>query len=418
MLIISLIFVLLLIFQTFSYSFKIKDFSNPIFLFIVPLCVQFMVYYFFYRKIYPIGNKTIIVWWMGIIGFVLGYIFYKLIYNKDNSIPKMKETHFKTNYIFVWFCLILGVISIFFTKSYMSGLSGQVQIFDNDALNIRDAYVNNAATIPIYVIYGKYLLLFSYLVILYDSLFKYKKINRRYVFLLGILVVYNSSLTYARIDLLLTLLSIFLIFYKYVLSFKYPKNTNLEKKYYEYYKKSKKSLVILLVIIIILFIIITRTRSYSNTSIFDSQNQILQYLGRPIQAFDYWVVNNPMTSNNWAIIEPLFKILSVLGLKLNVGPSLAPIGQFNAYSYLRVPYLQFGTIGVLIAMILVGFIANIFYSKFKNGNKYWVIFYSVYAFSLVIAFFHWQFTSTIYLYLIIYLIIVSCINTVLKKKEK
>lgn len=96
---------------------------------------------------------------------------------------------------------------------------------------------------------------------------------------------------------------------------------------------------------------------------------------------------------------------------------MAQRGQFNVYSYLKAPYLQFGTFGVFIILMIVGFLSNFAYNKYKTGSKYWVIFYAAYTYALVLAFFDWQFGITTYLYLVIFLLITAGVNTVIYRKS-
>lgn len=223
----------------------------------------------------------------------------------------------KTNYIFVWFCMAVGIFSIVFTKLYMSSLSGAVDIFDNASLNIREAYVNTAREAPFFVIYGKYLLLLSFLVILYDKLYKISKISNLMILILGMLVVYNSTLTFARTDLLLSVLSIFFVYLSYVQSLSLKENESY-LKIAQLYRKSRKNLIILFVIILIVFVSLTSIRSVEQSSFLNPQNQIMQYVGKPISAFDQWVVDKPFMSADWAVFEPLSKFLTLIGVKLDI----------------------------------------------------------------------------------------------------
>lgn len=417
MLAISLILVLVMLSLVSWYTLKIKDISNPLFLFLLPLCAQMIIYYTFYRDTNPITTKTLLIWWLGIIGFTLGYHLLNYIgyESKNNKLYGYKK---KTNYIFVWFCMIVGIFSIVYTKQYMSSLSGTVNIFDSVSLNIREAYIDSVHDAPFFVIYGKYLLLFSFLVILYDKLFNNIKISNLTVVILGALVVYNSTLTFSRTDLLLAVVSIFFVYLNYMQSIGVNQNNKNYLNLKKIYKKSRKNLMILIFLILLAFISLTNARSVNQSTFFNPQNQILQYIGKPIWALDYWVVDKPGESGDWLIFEPISKFLSILGINLDSGPSLAHRGQFNVYSYLKAPYFQFGTIGVLVIMLGVGFISNYLYKKYKTGSKYWVIFYAGYSYALIIAFFDWQFGITTYLYLVIFLLITSGINTVIIKKSK
>lgn len=91
---ISLILVIILLFLVSVYTLKIKDIANPLFLFLLPLFAQMIIYYIVYREFYPITAKTIIIWWIGITGFILGNQFFNYLgydYRKKSTWRQKKN---------------------------------------------------------------------------------------------------------------------------------------------------------------------------------------------------------------------------------------------------------------------------------------------------------------------------------------
>lgn len=397
----SLFVISIILFFVCLYSLLIKDFLNPLVLFILPLFLQFTIFYFLYSELYSISIKTVIAFFTGIASFVIGYLLYSLVFKNSNSNIKRsskKKVNIRTNWLFVIPILLLGIISIYFSRRYLNTLGHSSNIFDKSSANLREAFIENKSDTPFYVTYGKYFLLFPTLVIWYDFLKKNIKIPSILMLSLIGLVFYNSFNVFSRTDLFISIIPFVIIFFN--IKIKKAKNSKFERR------KFRTQTIWLLSGIIMLIFLMNSMRSIetSKNTFFSPKNVTMQYIGRPIAAFDQWIIPNSGVDGRFIILEPVEKLLNFLRSQPPKLPSLAPYGQFNVYSYLKAPYLMFGITGVMIIMILVGFFCHFLYHQYKQGDEFWVIFYSVYAYAIGMAFFDWQFGIITYVYLFLFLV--------------
>lgn len=409
----GLLLILIAALLSIYYTIRIKDIFNPILLFVLPLSLQYIIYYFVYRNIYFVSDGTIIIYFVGMISFVVGYTGFYILPKKKFELQGKEniETKYrvKTNRVFVTMSLLLGIISIFLTKNYLNTINNSVSIYSKNSLNLREAFIDNAQDAPFYVIYGKYFLLFSVLVYWYDFVNKKSKINKWLMFAMLGLLFYNSFNVFSRTDLLVTIVPVVVIYFQ---SIKLPK----------FSAKTKKNFIkftALFVVLVGMFSFMTKQRNVvENVGIFDHRNVTMQYLGRPLPAFEQWAYDKPGLDNSFYAIEPVGKILTVLGGEKFAQTRLAPRGQFNVYTYLRVPYMERGVLGVIVIMLILGLLCHYLFYKYKIGGKYWVIFYAVYAYAIIMSFFAWQFGAMTYFYLALFLLVTSSIDTVFLTKNK
>lgn len=218
------------------------------------------------------------------------------------------------------------------------------------------------------------------------------------------LLFFNAFSVYSRTDLLISILPIFIIFFRIKIKNRVVLEEN-EKS------KIRRQVLVLSIILFSLMFVMNSSRKVEDTSaFFSANNQIMQYIGRPLIAFDQWVVPYSNSSNQLLVFEPLNKVLLALGIFKPLNINLAPKGQFNVYSYLRAPYMDFGVIGIAVIMFVVGIICHYFYLKYKTNNKSWIIFYSIFSYGMIMSFFDWQFFIITFIYLFIYIVLVDKIK--------
>ena len=382
-----------------------KEPFSPIVLFGVPITIQYIIYYYVYSDVYTLSNSTLFIYTLGLMFFIIGHLFYRLMIREKISDNDWNSLiHGKSNYIVIYSCLIIGIVFLIMTQNYLNSFGVGASNFSSDSLNIRENFINNLAKVPFYVIYGKYFLLFSISYIWYDFLTGKKNINKGLMFGLLLLLFYNAFSVYSRTDLLISILPIFIIFIRIKIL-----NTNLQKKIEM--KKVRKQVIGLTLALFLLLILMNSTREVENsTSFFSVNNQVMQYIGRPLIAFDQWVLQHPKSSNQLLTFEPLNKVLLSIGVFEGSNVALSPKGQFNVFSYLRAPYMDFGFIGVPIIMFIVGIACHYFYLKFKSNSKSWIIFYSVFAYGIIMSFFDWQFFIITFVYLGVFIFFVDKIR--------
>lgn len=382
-----------------------KDLFSPLFLFGGPIVLQYFIYYYVYSETHPISNLTLLLYSLGLGSFICGYFFFLIFVKKRNFDTRNHyETKVKSNYFVIYASLIVGLICLVLTQLYLKQLGVGFSNFSSESLNIREAFINNLSNIPFYVTYGKYFLLFSISYIWFDFLSGSQSISRFKMGILLVLLFYNAFSVYSRTDLLISILPIFIIFFRTKI-----KNSNIAEKIEK--SKIRKQIFILAIGLLFLLVVMNNSRSIETSSAFFSvDNQIMQYIGRPIIAFDQWVLPYSNSSNQLLVFEPLNKVLLMLNIINPTNINLAPRGQFNVYSYLRAPYMDFGIIGVVLIMFLVGIVCHYFYIKYKSRNKSWIIFYSIFSYGMVMSFFDWQFFIITFVYLFIYIILVDKIR--------
>ena len=223
------------------------------------------------------------------------------------------------------------------------------------------------------------------------------------LFLIIILMI-NAFNVVSRTDLLITIMPLVVIWM----------DSNNRKKLIN--KVSVKSQILVVASILGLSLLMNSMRSINNNyGLFDKNSSLIQYIGKPIIAFDQWILPHSNASKEILFLEPINKVLLKLELIDYDNIKLASLGQFNVYTYLKVPYMEFGLLGVLVLMLLIGILVNYLYLKSKTGSRNWLIFYSFYSYAIVMSFFDWQFGITTYVYLILFLIGTSFINTKYRK---
>lgn len=383
------------------YSIRVKEIMNPAFLFSIPLCISYATYYFIFRPLYMISQRSYLTFMVGILVFNIIYFGLEYIFgntSKLNRLSYQKMPAIKVNSkVFLSFILIIGIFSSLYEFKYINGLQGLTNLGNIATSTIRESYVANADQAPFFVKYGKYFLLFATMVYLENYTAESDKAHgikyKLFLISIVILTVGQSLFTQSRTDLLIAALPLIFLY--------------LRSKY----KKSKwKSYVFIIGILMGFIFILATLRVQSpndpSTGFFSPDSATMQYIGMPLEAFDKWVVNLPGSGSGVDSIEPLQKLFVAIGV-INNNTVLAPIGQFNVYSYLMEPYLDFGIVGVGIWSGIISMFSYWLYRKTFSKNGIYLLFYSVYTYSFVMDFFDWQFTITTYVYFLIFIVLIT-----------
>lgn len=83
---------------------------------------------------------------------------------------------------------------MFLSRDFLQELNVTDFNLGSKSANLREAFVYSLDSIPFYVTYGKYFLLFSISFIFYEHLNGRKKFNRFFLLILGLLLLINSLL--------------------------------------------------------------------------------------------------------------------------------------------------------------------------------------------------------------------------------
>lgn len=376
------------------YSLKIKDFTNPLVIFNIPLVISYVIYYLIYEPNMSVSVETLTAFSVGIIFFQIGFFAFSWIPTKKNVLSEnIHEMYMIQNNKILKLSLIIGFIGFFYDIFYFKNL-GVSSLYGGGSFtsNIRENYVRSE-NIPFLVKYGKYFLLFTCLVILIEYLNGVKKVKRITLISIILFTILSSFMTLSRTDLMISVIPIIVI---------YLNSGGKGRKIGKYLFGG--------IVLVLLMAIITKIRTNSagissNTGFFSASNPIMQYFGKPLPTFDQWISMNANTGTRVASIEPLNKIISALGIATD-DRTFAQIGQFNVYTFLKQPYLDGGIFLVGFWMLCIGIFVCIIYKKASSGSGVALLFYSIYCYALFMAFFAWQFTIMTFVYFLLFLMLV------------
>lgn len=167
-----------------------------------------------------------------------------------------------------------------------------------------------------------------------------------------------------------------------------------------YSRKLFRALLTIGFLFIVLFIVVgtfvlNRVDNQSELGFLDN---LIKYMGSPIQAFDYYLKNPSLYANNQVFGEntliAIYGSLKSLGLSNYDLTPFLPVVNFNGdktnvYTIYYYFIKDFGYLSILIMQILYGFFFGSFYYSIKRRgfSPLKVIIYSLFAYPLVISFF-------------------------------
>ncbi|MDK1718413.1 O-antigen polymerase [Dellaglioa algida] len=406
----ALLVMTILFFIAFVFSVSNKNFMNPLMFFLGPLTVSYYLFYFIFRPLNAVSALTIGTFMAATIIFTLSFLI-SVIFNRSLALKHgnmQKVSYVKSNRILIYAGILFGLISFVYAIFYFKNL-GTSSTYGN---SVREVYIDTIDSTPFIIKYGKYFLLFGTATLWYEYLNEVKKINKYFIYLLLGCSLANSFLTLSRTDLMITIIPFAIIFAKS----QKKKSLNIGIK--KIYNKMKTLLLVVASVVLIFLIGSLRSMSGAATSLLSPNNYITQYIGYPLVAFDKWISHRPWEGNGVQAIEPLNKVFSVLGIGPKNHLVFAQRGQFNVYGFLKEPYLDFGVLGIVMYMIIVGFFCGWIYMKSLQKNEYYIIFYSFYMYAAFMAFFSWSFFMITYVYLIVYLVAISSVDTRIETTKK
>ncbi|WP_105123124.1 O-antigen polymerase [Streptococcus suis] len=386
---IYLLFSIVIFFSCFSifYAFQKKDILNPLILFYIPFLIQIVIHYLKFHKNYNISSETYLIFSLGLLFFGLGYLFFGFLIkeNKYNAHMHSNDELYINKQVYNFFILwgIIGLLLGFFEmiKFGRSGVAGQFFSSVRWHVNYGEGYnfITKYSVVPMHII------------CCYDLLNQKAARLKKYlhIFIYTLLILIGT----ARTGIILSILA---LTYIWILNNK-VNNRRLSFK--------QKSLIILITILVI-----TAFISFANATnkLFIKDEFFLYlYFGFPINSFDTYILNNPSVTSGAKVGGILFEILSKVNLVNynNIDDLLARVGQFNVYSYISDPYLDFGSFGVISVSFSLGILTNYFYNKNLFSGGKWTIVYATFANSILISFYSYTFSLTYYIYIVIFLFI-------------
>ncbi|WP_249633886.1 O-antigen polymerase [Streptococcus uberis] len=374
---------------SFFYSYQKKDILNPLVLFYLPFLIQVVIHYFRYSVNFNISSKTYFIFFLGLSFFGLGYILFGLII-KENQY-KAISNNVSSIYInkFVYNSMI--------TVSYIGLILGLFQMYKFGRSGIAGAFLSSVRW---HVNYGsgynfitKYSVVPMQIICCYDILEKRTKKTLVYINIFVYLMLILIGM--ARTGIILSILAL-----SYIWLLK--NQTNLKNRI-SLSVKQRSYIISIFVAVVFIFIYIAKVTNklYSNGDFF-----LYKYFGYPINAFNNYILNYPGITHGQKIGGTLYSILASMNFFSlnNIDNLLARIGEFNVYSYLSDPYLDFGTFGVVLVSFFLGIFLNYIYNKNLYFQGKWTIIYATLANSILISFYSYTYSLTYYIYIILFLI--------------
>ena len=399
--IVCFIFWILLILGIFAIYLH-NDLLNPLTGYLLPISIGFILYYYLYRIEHQVTERTLLCFSFGAICFLIGYFVFGYFFKQ--KIPINKKERNKNNEILLLYKIIifLGII-VNCIEFYKNGISGP---FGNN-------FLRNVRWNSLYSGRKNFLGTYStvFLHVTTCILLQYGKTEKRCkqkFFVL--LLLFSTIFSMARSTMLQYIISIVYICY-----FSKEKR-GIQKKYFNIKQLLSGNIKIICLFLVVFFAfsaVALVTNKLGGGSILDKEFYLYKYLGYPIVAFDINVMAFPRISKGYYSLGPIGKVLGIFGVyHVSEFSSLGVAGptQFNVYSYLAAPYKDFGIIGIIVISLFLGFISGMFYwfSIRKKGE--WTVFYSVYIYGILMAFYSYQFAMTYYFYIAAILILYRCVK--------
>lgn len=398
-----LISILCLYFITIVYSIKIKDFLNPVHIYTGSLSISYIVYFFYYYKylcIPQLQTQVYILLLMGIISFFIGYFYFEVIScfvpskRKYRVIKELKPQYRIYIKIFIFLGLIGFLINLI--QSFKFGISGPT---NNWLFNLR-----YATTVLRYDYNGKYLFLFYQIATIFCIIYRKQwGIKSTKIIIMILLWVISSMFTVARTNLLLCLLSTSSAWF-------------FSNRYLFIQKKINYKPIITagLVFFLFFFIVAVATNKIKGGMI----NTFLAYLGYPLIAFNDFIFGNPGISNGKYVFYPIIKTISIINndsTLMTSGQVFIPSGEFNVFTMLQGPYMDFGYYGVFWVPLLIGMVYWFIYFNVRSRNGWVICYYSLLLFPLALSFYAYTFGYVSWVYYLIIILLLRFVPNVLHR---
>ncbi|MGL9799245.1 O-antigen polymerase [Enterococcus sp. DIV1317a] len=374
-----------------SYTVLVKKALNPVTLFVSPFILQYIFCRLFFSGDYQLSKKTTILFFSSLIVFSIGS-FVAFIFPTKKASSDYSEVKY-VNYL----AKIKILMQIFFFIGVSGYLLGFYNAYRIGALNPSTFFNNIRYAVSYSADYSTnlsgYLIILLHLSILVDLLTKNTKINifSNKQLLLGIVLLFTSVFfTMARTTLLFYTISIIL-------------SLNMNRFFYALNRKKLKKISVLLVLlfsILIIFVASVTNKLYSKNQFF-----IVSYIGYPLISFDRFIIDFPLNTSGSLFFAPVAKLVELLfGIKYLklTDEMILPIGEyFNVFTVFKDLYLDFGFLGTIFCVFVIGLVSSIVFRRSMCGSIYFKLAYCVLSYSLVMSFYADQFNLSSNLYYLI-----------------
>ena len=366
--------------------------------------MQYLLYYIYLSDAYTLSDGTNTLYIIAMLFFSIGFLWTFIIPSKHkndigNKNFEVASEHFKRIRMPFLFLGLLGLI-IGAVSAVKFGLIGPGDFFFNLRYSNTITGENTGGV-------AAYLLLFLQVTIMASIVFSkswnVKTIN---VLILVGLLLSSAAFTMSRTSLLMALVS---VLGTYIYSNKYIYHLRINK--------------ILILFSIGVFAVLTYLFAVGTKKDNGGLDFFFNYVTYPLVTFDKWILDFSSNSEGSLTFSLIYKILNVIGL-IDYTPQTisnyigVPSGQFNTFTYMGAPYLDFGTAGLLLIMLSLGIVLGFSYKQVRLGNPYWIIFSSIMLYPLIMSFFEYQFNLSVYIYYTMILIFVYFRSNINSRKSR
>lgn len=378
--------------------YRFKDFFHPLFIYILPITIQYSVYLLMYKKTHVLSLKTKILYFGSILIFYFSFLFFQTIFNrgirKSSSKAMININHLTSS---VLNCIgIVGVLAIIYEIFSVIGNSWtlasmyqSMRIF----INYGEGFGSIAKYAP--VIYSVFYACFAFNCSL-DS--RYCTKTGRLIYYTAIYVFFAIA-SFNRTNVVMSLLV-----------FSYTFIYSRRERYFENLSRVLKIIAlgcVAVFVVLALFVWISSvTFKMGAFDITSSEFFLWKYFGYPLVTIEDYIIAHPGVSKG-------FFSLGIIGetlIKNSFESYLPVIGVFNVFTYMGRMYFDFGMIGCLMSqIILAGIVAFIYVSNLKKG-KFYTIFNAFYLYAVFISFYDYQYSLTIYMYVIVCFLMIKFLN--------
>lgn len=404
-----MLFLLIVIVTTllfaYLYSKKYKDIFNPLILFIVPIAISFIVNCIYYDPIQEISDATYQIYGTGVLSFAVGVLLCTMVPHAYNGNKK----NITPNALVFDIYILASIIGTICAVIYIIKGSGIHAYGNNFMRNIRyySLYVSPPSGL------SKYGIIFCGVILnylLYDVFVngKKNKHNKRLLFTMTFMYCIFMMVTFART----VMFDLFarIIFFVYLGFAKKNKKSRLTTNTLRFY------FLIFMVGILVLFIFTFIAAKTGKSFGAGGASWLISYFGAEFSVFQKYILSIPGALKGGAslgVISRVLRLFPFLPQKeayadhaLHMQGLGGPVSSFVSN-----PYLDFGIVGVVLIMIIYGYIISYIYLRHKHSGGIWTMFFATCIYQCIIAFFSFQFGLTSQIYEMVALLILFGIKT-------
>jgi oligosaccharide repeat unit polymerase len=386
---ITLLIILIAFILVSIYNILVKDFLNPVSIFIAPITAGYFAYYFYwyrYNSIRHVEAQSYVLFLLGVCTFLAGYFLIECLIKKRKStfeLPNYSQRYLTYANLFLMIGFIGLLINIVQAIPYI------INNPSNWAFELR--YANSISGMQYS---GEYLFLFFEVSTIMQIINRNVwKISRMKIILMVSVWALSSLLTMARTELFLCLLSV-------MIAFAYSTRwSNL------YNKLNCKPIIVSVPLLIFGFYYIAKLTGKLGESLLYT---FLKYLGYPLIAFNDFIIGQAGTTsgaNTFYILKRLFDVLNINTIMIDRSSIRIGSENFNVFSFIQGPYMDFGVLGIIIVMYVLGMVYRLLYMYVRNGSTWGTTYYCFVSFPLFMSFYTFTFSYSLWIYFLFILLL-------------